>query len=138
MKQFFLIFVLSLLALFSTVALAQSEASAQLEAARNRVAERATTYINLRQQIPDLSSASQERRNEVQAAQEQFLAAQYTVARLSDAQSTYTVNPGDSLSEVATKFYGDANCWVFIVDANGYLEDPNMIIPGTILVIPTL
>ena len=130
MKQFFLVLVLCL----PTFAFAQAEtqSEAQLQEARSRAAERAETYLET------LQRASNTDAPEVQAAQEELLAAQTTVARLSDARATYTVRPGDSLSSIAVDFYQDGYCWPFVMDANTYLEDPDAIFPGLVLVIPTL
>jgi nucleoid-associated protein YgaU len=49
----------------------------------------------------------------------------------------YTVQPGDSLSKIAKHFYGDANSYMKIFDANkNTLDDPNKIQPGQQLLIP--
>lgn len=50
---------------------------------------------------------------------------------------TYTVVGGDSLSKIAKHFYGDANQWQRIFEANGdKIKNPDMIHPGQILTIP--
>ncbi len=50
---------------------------------------------------------------------------------------TYTVNKGDTLSKIAKKFYGNANRWHEIYDANrDQISDPDEIEPGEILKIP--
>lgn len=50
----------------------------------------------------------------------------------------YTVVAGDSLSKIAKHFYGDAQAYMKIFEANkGILKDPNMISVGQELVIPT-
>lgn len=50
---------------------------------------------------------------------------------------TYTVKPGDSLSKISQEFYGSANQYMRIFEANkGTLTDPNKITPGVELVIP--
>ncbi len=50
---------------------------------------------------------------------------------------TYTVVSGDTLSKVAKQFYGDANKYMRIFDANkDQLKDPNMIRVGQVLKIP--
>ena len=59
----------------------------------------------------------------------------------SSAQATteqnYTVKPGDSLSKISKQFYGDANKYMKIFEANrDQLNDPNMIKPGQQLKIP--
>lgn len=54
-----------------------------------------------------------------------------------DPVQTYTVVAGDSLSKIAKHFYGNANEWKAIFDANtDQLSDPNRIKPGQVLKIP--
>jgi nucleoid-associated protein YgaU len=53
------------------------------------------------------------------------------------AAATYTVVKGDSLSKIAKHFYGNANRWRRIFDANrDQLDDPDRIKPGQVLKIP--
>lgn len=53
------------------------------------------------------------------------------------AMKTYTVQPGDSLSKIAKQFYGNANAFMKIFDANkDQLNDPNKIQIGQVLKIP--
>ena len=53
------------------------------------------------------------------------------------AQNTYTVVAGDSLSKIAKKFYGNANAWKKIFDANtDRIKNPDVIQPGWVLKIP--
>lgn len=51
---------------------------------------------------------------------------------------THPVAPGDWLSKIAIKWYGDMNKWPIIYDANRALigSDPNKIKPGQMLTIP--
>jgi nucleoid-associated protein YgaU len=50
---------------------------------------------------------------------------------------TYTVVAGDSLSKIAKKFYGHANEWNAIFQANkDKISNPDMIHPGQVLRIP--
>ena len=54
------------------------------------------------------------------------------------AAQKYTVQPGDSLSKIAKRFYGDASAYMKIFEANtDQLDDPNNIQVGQELVIPT-
>jgi nucleoid-associated protein YgaU len=54
-----------------------------------------------------------------------------------DPVQTYTVVSGDNLSKIAKHFYGNANAWKTIFDANtDQLSDPNKIKPGQVLKIP--
>ena len=60
-------------------------------------------------------------------------------ASVSGGQSsrTYTVQSGDSLSKISKQFYGSANEYMKIFDANrDQLDNPNEIRPGQHLVIP--
>jgi nucleoid-associated protein YgaU len=53
------------------------------------------------------------------------------------APVTYTVVAGDSLSKIAKHFYGDANQWQKIFQANGdKIKNPDLIHPGQVLTIP--
>ena len=52
-------------------------------------------------------------------------------------QRHYKVKPGDTLSGISRTFYGDANQYMKIFNANrGVLRDPNVLSPGQDLVIP--
>jgi uncharacterized protein YidB (DUF937 family) len=53
------------------------------------------------------------------------------------AGATYTVSAGDTLSRIAKQFYGNANDWSRIFEANrDQLDNPDRIFPGQILRIP--
>ena len=55
----------------------------------------------------------------------------------SSSHRTYTVGAGDSLSKIAKSFYGNANQYMKIFEANkDQLSDPDKIKPGQVLVIP--
>jgi nucleoid-associated protein YgaU len=57
----------------------------------------------------------------------------------STADKVYQVLPGDSLSRIAKREYGDANEWRRIFDANtDILTDPDRIFPGQKLRIPAM
>lgn len=52
-------------------------------------------------------------------------------------EQSYTVVKGDSLSHIAKHFYGSANKWHAIFDANrDQIDDPDKIFPGQVLKIP--
>ena len=55
-----------------------------------------------------------------------------------DSPKKYTVVKGDSLSKIALKFYGNANRWKEIYEANkGVIgANPNLIHPGQVYTIP--
>jgi nucleoid-associated protein YgaU len=49
----------------------------------------------------------------------------------------YTVKAGDTLSKISREFYGNANQYTKIFEANrSVIQDPNTIRPGQVLVIP--
>ena len=53
------------------------------------------------------------------------------------AETTYTVVSGDSLSKISKHFYGDANQWRPIWEANrDQIKNPDLIHPGQVLKIP--
>jgi nucleoid-associated protein YgaU len=54
-----------------------------------------------------------------------------------DPFQSYTVKSGDTLSGIAKHFYGNANAYMKIFEANkDQLSDPNKIKPGQVLKIP--
>jgi LysM repeat protein len=58
-------------------------------------------------------------------------------APVQPAVQTYTVQPGDSLSKISKHFYGDANQYMKIFQANrDQLDDPDRIGVGQVLKIP--
>jgi len=53
------------------------------------------------------------------------------------AGQSYTVAKGDTLSEIAKSFYGNANQWRVIYEANkDTIKNPDLIQPGWVLKIP--
>ncbi|HVX65243.1 MAG TPA: LysM peptidoglycan-binding domain-containing protein [Bryobacteraceae bacterium] len=73
---------------------------------------------------------------DITVSQQQTMAAGAATSQ-SAAQETYTVQPGDTLSKIAERYYGDASAYMRIFQANqGTLRDPNRINPGQQLIIP--
>ena len=66
------------------------------------------------------------------------LTADITVdATLKAHETIYEVLPGDTLSKIAKQFYGDANKYMKIFEANkDQLKNPDLIKPGQVLRIP--
>ncbi len=82
-----------------------------------------------------VSEASKDRVwDAIKAADPNFsdLAHEITVAQ---GDQTYTVRAGDNLSKISKLFYGDANQYQKIAEANG-LDNPDKIHPGQSLKIP--
>ncbi len=60
-----------------------------------------------------------------------------TAAPAASTLQTYTVAKGDSLSKIARKFYGNANEWRVIFEANRErISNPDLIQIGQVLKIP--
>lgn len=58
---------------------------------------------------------------------------------VASAPQEYTIKSGDSLSKIAKQFYGDAQKWNKIYEANkDIIKDPNMIHPNQKIKIPKL
>ena len=52
-------------------------------------------------------------------------------------QQTYTIEKGDTLSEIAKEHLGSANAWKQIFEANrDTIDDPDRIFPGQIIKLP--
>ena len=76
---------------------------------------------------------------DIRVSQQQAPATMTAGASVSGGQNQrrYTVKPGDTLSKISREFYGDANQYSKIFNANrNILQDPNKISPGQELVIP--
>lgn len=60
-----------------------------------------------------------------------------TGASAAPASQFYEIKPGDTLSKIAQRFYGDASAYQKIFEANReVIEDPNKIYPGQKIRIP--
>jgi nucleoid-associated protein YgaU len=71
------------------------------------------------------------------AARADFSDVQSHVSSTVDEATIYTVIAGDNLTRIARHFYGDANAWKTIFDANrDQLTDPDKIKVGQMLKIP--
>jgi nucleoid-associated protein YgaU len=71
------------------------------------------------------------------AAKADFSDAQSHVGATTDETTIYAVMAGDNLAKIATRFYGNANAWKTIFDANrDQLPDPDRIKTGQMLKIP--
>jgi LysM repeat protein len=62
---------------------------------------------------------------------------QQAVAARQQATRRYNVRPGDTLSSIAQRFYGQSAGWSRIFQANrSVLRNPDMIFPGQVLTLP--
>lgn len=94
-------------------------------------------------QNPDLIFPGQKLTLELTNEQSKSFADAYAQADFSDVQQTENgsyeleVAPGDSLSKIAQKVFGDYSAWEKIYNSNqGQISNPNMIFVGQKLVIP--
>lgn len=90
---------------------------------------------------PDFSDVRSEVRSQAAqmppAAKADFSDVQSHVGSVADESTIYEVLAGDNLSKIAKHFYGNANAWKSIFDANrDQLTDPDRIKPGQMLKIP--
>ena len=90
---------------------------------------------------PDFSDVRSEVRSQAAdmspAAKADFSDVQSHVSSTADSATNYAVVAGDNLSKIAKHFYGNANEWKRIFDANrDQLNDPDKIKPGQMLKIP--
>lgn len=54
-----------------------------------------------------------------------------------ESRREYTIVPGDSLSKIAKRFYGNAGDWKKIYEANKTtIKNPDLIYPGDKIIIP--
>lgn len=75
--------------------------------------------------------------NPAAAARQAPAPAQSAPAPQQPQMTTYTVQPGDTLSAIAKRFLGNANDYMEIFNANrDQLTDPDKIKPGQVLKIP--
>lgn len=89
---------------------------------------------------PDFSNvqgAAKSTAADAPAGRADFSNVQSRVSSTVDETTIYEVVAGDNLSKIAKHFYGNANAWKRIFDANrDQLTDPDRIKPGQMLKIP--
>lgn len=62
---------------------------------------------------------------------------EHEIATTGGAEQSYTIKSGDNLSKVSKLFYGNANKYLKIAEANG-MDNPDLIKPGQVINIPVL
>jgi nucleoid-associated protein YgaU len=94
-----------------------------------------TAEISVQAPAPQAPTAHAEQKPGTAPAPGVFPASE--VVTPAQAQQTYTVEKGDTLSKIAKHFYGNANEYMIIFDANrDQLKDPDKIQIGQVLKIP--
>jgi nucleoid-associated protein YgaU len=85
----------------------------------------------------DMRSGVQPTPKEAPEARPDFSDVTSKVTSTLDETALYEVKAGDNLSQIARHFYGQANQWKAIFEANrDQLSDPDRIKPGQMLQIP--
>lgn len=85
---------------------------------------------------PSGAAATAEREAAIDTLSRQLRREQALVARALGG-TLYEVRPQETLSAIAVRYYGNANLWPRIVEANAHLLDnPDQILPGMTLVLP--
>ncbi|MGH8122425.1 MAG: LysM peptidoglycan-binding domain-containing protein [Rudaea sp.] len=86
---------------------------------------------------PDFSNVQSSSTTLPPPSKPDFSNVQSGASTVSAAVQTYTLVAGDSLSKIARHFYGDANQWRRIFEANtDKIKNPDLIHPGQVLTIP--
>ncbi|HEX8710803.1 MAG TPA: LysM peptidoglycan-binding domain-containing protein [Terracidiphilus sp.] len=75
--------------------------------------------------------------NEIKKADATYADLHHEIATSGGTEQPYTIHPGDNLSKIAKRFYGDANKYNEVARANG-IADPNKIQAGQDLTLPVL
>jgi nucleoid-associated protein YgaU len=75
--------------------------------------------------------------DEIKKADPTYADLHHEIANLGGDEQAYTIKSGDNLSHIAKRFYGEANKYTDIAQANG-INDPNKIQAGQKLNLPLL
>jgi nucleoid-associated protein YgaU len=62
---------------------------------------------------------------------------EHEIVTTGGAEQPYTIKAGDNLSKVSKLFYGNANKYLKIAQANG-MDNPDLIKPGQVINVPVL
>ncbi len=110
-----------------------AEVKAESEARRAKAAEERAKEAEKAAE----EAAREARRQAAEAAREKLHAEREAKAAAAEAEQTYVVKSGDSLSKIAKELLGDASRWPEIFEANKEtIKDPNLIRVGQELRIP--
>jgi nucleoid-associated protein YgaU len=89
------------------------------------------------QRIPGSPAQTQETLDSLVEKNQRFLEADPPAPEPEPQFESYVVQPGDSLSRIALRFYGKSSLWSLIFEANqNILSSPGLIRPGQELKIP--
>jgi nucleoid-associated protein YgaU len=75
--------------------------------------------------------------DEIKKADPTYADLHHEIVNAGGDQQSYTIRPGDNLSHIARRFYGQPNKYTEIAKANG-ISDPNKIQAGQELKLPVL
>jgi nucleoid-associated protein YgaU len=105
------------------------------EVARRRAEQDATALAERLEDARGIDNPNLWRK--VREAENALHHSQFVLARADNARTVYRVRPGDSLAAVSLMFYGTAERWTELYDANRHvITDPQALLPGITLVVP--
>ena len=109
--------------------------SLTLEQAQALAAQAAAAYVAAAREAKEKPSDAT--RAAADEAMQRLRVAQYDVARIAGARGVYPLRREDTLAMVAARFYGQANRWPAIFEANRHvLANPDQVLPGITVVVP--
>jgi len=125
----------------STAGSTQSQqAQSQIQQLQSQLKQAQNEATQAKQQAQQAQKEAEQLRGRVTELEGALARAQQAQPQYQAATSqdrTYTVQPGDTLSGIAQRFYGDGSQYMRIFHANrDQLNDPNLIYPGQVLHIP--
>ena len=107
-----------------------------LETARAAASETAASLMERMDAIRQGRGDRAELEDEIDQLTSELRHQQRLVTRVTGG-TLYEIQPGQTLGDVALRFYGDANRWPTIFEANQYiLDNPDQVHPGLTLVLP--
>jgi len=107
--------------------------------AQEKAKQASKDYKGMLEKNKALKNADLSNHSQLSELRQTLETTQLEIARFTGARGTYTVQPNDSLSGIASFFYRDGNEWLTIWKANQFvLKKPNLIYSGMVLVIPQI
>ena len=107
-----------------------------LDSAQAAAAEQATRLRTAHEALRRGSSDADDPQAEYDTVVEDLRREQSLVTRVQGG-TLYTVQSGETLGDVARRYYGDANRWPTIYEANQHIiENPDRVVPGLTVILP--
>jgi nucleoid-associated protein YgaU len=111
--------------------------SLDLDAVRERAAERAQTLRETHRELRRSGNVDREALQQAFAQAASGLRDEQILVNRIVKGTLYQVKEGDTLGIISARFYGSANAWPQVFDANRHvLENADAVVPGTTLILP--